>query len=171
MFSKIDVLKNFAKCTKGPVSGSLLFWTVTFFKKETPAQVYLLQRLSTKKYFKIKCLYITIYMFHVLLSRASVCLCMCGFQKEKFSKKLRDQKKAAQKVEVFVQNMFFRQFLVYEKIIYFSESVFPDVTGNILEEYVDLIVTQDSTDHFASHETIEGSKQVFIAITCFYQNF
>ena len=97
MFSKIDVLKNFAKCTKGPVSGSLLFWTVTLFKKETPAQVYLLQRLSTKKYFKIKCLYITIYMFHVLLSRASVCLCMCGFQKEKIVKKVTRSKKGCPK--------------------------------------------------------------------------
>ena len=52
-----------------------------------------------------------------------------------------------------------------------TSSIFPGVTGNILEEYVDLIVTQDSADHFASHETIEGSKQGTTVITCFYQNF
>ena len=34
------------------------------------------------------------------------------------------------------------------------------VTGNILDEDVDLIVTEDSADHFVSYETIEGSKQV-----------
>ena len=34
--------------------------------------------------------------------------------------------------------------------------VFPGVTGNIL----DLIVTEDKVDNFASYETIESSKQV-----------
>ena len=38
--------------------------------------------------------------------------------------------------------------------------VFPSVTGNILEEDVDLIVTEDKADNFASYETIESSKQV-----------
>ena len=133
----------------------------------------LLQRFSTKKYFKLS-VNITIYMLHVLLSRASVCLCMWGFQKEKKWKKIIARStKAAKKVEVFVQNIFFRQtvFSFTKKIIYFSESIFPGVTGNILEEYLDLIVTRDSADHFASHETIEGSKQVITVITCFYQNF
>ena len=58
-----------------------------------------------------------------------------------------------------------KPFLVYTKINYFSESIFPGFTGNILEEYVALIVTQDSADHFASYETIEGSKQVITVIT------
>ena len=40
--------------------------------------------------------------------------------------------------------------------------IFPGVTGNILEEDVDLIVTEDKADHFASYETIESSKQVII---------
>ena len=49
-------------------------------------------------------------MFHVFLSRASVCLCMWGFQKEKIvKKKVTRSTKAAQKVEIFVQNTFFRQ--------------------------------------------------------------
>ena len=36
--------------------------------------------------------------------------------------------------------------------------IFPCVTGNILEEGVDLIVTEDRADHFASYEIIECSK-------------
>ena len=41
----------------------------------------LLQSLSTKKYFKMKWVYITINMFHVLLSRTSVYLSMWRFRK------------------------------------------------------------------------------------------
>ena len=94
---------------------------------------------------KIKCLYITIYMFHVFLSRASVCLCMWGFQKEKIvKKKLRDQQRLPKKLRFLFKTRFSdKQFLVNKKIIYFSESVFPGVNDNISEEYVDLIVTQD----------------------------
>ena len=82
-------------------------------------------------------------MFHVLLSCISVCLCMWGFQKENIGKKVARSTKVAKKVDV------------YKKAIYFPESVFPGVTGNILKNYVDLIVTQDSADHFASHETLK----------------
>ena len=32
--------------------------------------------------------------------------------------------------------------------------------ANVLEEDVDLIVTEDSAAHFASNKTVEGSKQV-----------
>ena len=63
--------------------------------------------------------------------------------KRKKSKKkiFRDQQSLpVKKVEVFVQNIFFhKQFLIYKKIIYFSESIFPGVTDNILEKYVNLI--------------------------------
>ena len=48
-----------------------------------------------------------------------------------------------------------RPLKVYKRIIFF-----PGVTANILEEDVDLIVTEDSADHFASYKTIEGSKQI-----------
>ena len=84
-------------------------------------------------------------MFHVFLSRASVCLCMWGFQKEKIvKKKLRDQQRLPKKLRFLFKTRFSdKQFLVNKKIIYFSESVFPGVNDNISEEYVDLIVTQD----------------------------
>ena len=127
MFCKKGVLKNFAKRTKNTCVGVPAFQGCNF--QETPAQVFsceffdfftkhflykhlqwlLLQRFSTKKYFKLS-VNITIYMLHVLLSRASVCLCMWGFQKEKKWKKIIARStKAAKKVEVFVQNIFFRQ--------------------------------------------------------------
>ena len=51
-------------------------------------------------------------MFHVLLSRASVYLCMSKFQKEKNRQKDARSTKAAKKVEVFVQNMFFPQIIL-----------------------------------------------------------
>ena len=38
--------------------------------------------------------------------------------------------------------------------------VFPGVTGNISEENIDLIVTEDKADNSAGYETIESSKQV-----------
>ena len=78
-------------------------------------------------------------MFHVFLSRASVCLCMWGFQKEKIvKKKLRDQQRLPKKLRFLFKTRFSdKQFLVNKKIIYFSESVFPGVNDNISEEYVD----------------------------------
>ena len=84
-------------------------------------------------------------MFHVFLSRASVCLCMWGFQKEKIvKKKLRDQQRLPKKLRfLFKTRLSDKQFLVNKKIIYFSESVFSGVNDNISEEYVDLILTQD----------------------------
>ena len=86
---------------------------------------------------------------------------------------MQDQQRLPKKLRFLFKTFFSdKPFLVLQKkIIYFSESIFPGVTGNILEEYLDLIVTRDSADHFASHETIEGSKQVITVITCFYQNF
>ena len=101
----------------------------------------------------MKCSYITIYMFYLLLSRASVCLCMWEFQKEKNGKKiLRDQQRLPKKYRFFRSKHFFQanrfQFI---KNHYFSESIFTGVTGEILEEYLDLIVTQNSADHFAGH--------------------
>ena len=36
--------------------------------------------------------------------------------------------------------------------------IFPGVTGNTLEEDVDLIVTENKADHFASYEIVESSK-------------
>ena len=101
-------------------------------------------------------------MFHVLLSRGSVCLCMQGFQKEKNGKKnIAGSTEAAKNVEKwFLFKIFFsdKPFLVYKKIIYLSKSIFPGIAGNILEEQEDLIATQDSADHFASHETTESYK-------------
>ena len=112
-------------------------------------------------------------MFHVLLSCTSVYLWTWGFQKENIAKKkLQDQQRLSKKLRFFIQNMlFWRAVLVYKKIIYFTGSIFPVVTGNILEEYVDLITTQEKADHFASYGIIEGSKQGITVITCFYHNF
>ena len=110
-------------------------------------------------------------MFYVLLSRASVCLCMWGFKKKKMEKIFPDQEEWLRKKWLrFLFKTFFsdKPFLVYKKIIYFSKSIFAGVTGNVLEEYVNLIVTQD---HSASRETIEGSKKVITVITSLYQNF
>ena len=59
----------------------------------------------------------------------------------------------------------------HKQFLFCKQINFPGVTDNILEKKVDLIVTQDTADHFASHETIEGSKQVITVITCFYKNF
>ena len=127
MFCKKGVLKNFAKRTKNTCVGVPAFQAATFKRLRHRCflvnfsiflrnifytkhlQWLLLQRFSTKKYFKLS-VNITIYMLHVLLSRASVCLCMWGFQKEKKWKKIIARStKAAKKVEVFVQNIFFRQ--------------------------------------------------------------
>ena len=93
-----------------------------------------------------------------------------GFKKKKWKKIFRDQQWLPKKWLRFLFKRFFsdKPFLVYKKIIYFSKSIFADVTGNVLEEYVDLIVTQD---HSASRETIEGSKKVITVITSLYQNF
>ena len=47
--------------------------------------------------------------------------------------------------------MFFRQ----NVLVYKESFIFQGVTGNILEEDVDLVVTEVIADHFASYETIE----------------
>ena len=96
-----------------------------------------------------------------------------GVSKRKnWEKRLQDQQRLQKKLRFLFKTCFSdKPFLVYKKIIYFSKSIFPGVTGNILEEYVDLTVTQHSADHFASHETIEGSKQVVKVITCFIKIF
>ena len=91
-------------------------------------------------------------------------------KKKKMEKNIPRSTMAAKKmVEVFVQKIFSdKPFLVYKKTIYFSKSIFAGVTGNVLEERVDLIVPQD---YSASRETIEGSKKVITVITSLYQNF
>ena len=43
-----------------------------------------------------------------LVVQVFVCVC-AGFKKKNFKKSYEIKKKAAQKIEVFVQNMFFRQ--------------------------------------------------------------
>ena len=69
--------------------------------------------------------------------------------------------------------MFFRQ----NVLVYKESFIFQGVTGNILEEDVDLVVTEVIADHFASYETIEQiipKKQIpnkLSIIKCFYQNF
>ena len=69
---------------------------------------------------------------------------------------MQDQQRLPKKLMFLFETCFSdKPFLVYKKAIYFPESVFPGVTGNILKNYVDLIVTQDSADHFASHETLK----------------
>ena len=90
--------------------------------------------------------------------------------KKKWKKIFRDQQWLPKKWLRFLFKRFFsdKPFLVYKKIIYFSKSIFAGVTGNVLEEHVDLIVTQD---YSASRETIEGSKKVITVITSLYQNF
>ena len=75
------------------------FFTKHFFTKHL--LWLLLQRLSTKKYFRRKCFYITICMLYVLLVGVS--------KKKKIGKKVARSTKAAKNVEAFVQNMFFRQ--------------------------------------------------------------
>ena len=94
-------------------SGANVFlWIFRFFYETKHLRWLLLQRLSTTKYFKMKCSYITIYMFYLLLSRASVCSCMWGFQKKKkkMEKKYCEINKRCQKSSgFFVQNIFFRQ--------------------------------------------------------------
>ena len=59
--------------------------------------------------------------------------------------------KCCKRVGVFGQNMFFRQ----NVLVYKESFIFQGVTGNILEEDVDLVVTEVIADHFASYETIE----------------
>ena len=61
-------------------------------------------------------------MFHVLLSRTSVCLCMWGFQKKKnWEKKLQDQQRLQKKLRFLFKTCFSdKPFLVYKKNIYFS---------------------------------------------------
>ena len=81
--------------------------------------------------------------------------------------------KCCKRVGVFGQNMFFRQ----NVLVYKESFIFQGVTGNILEEDVDLVVTEVIADHFASYETIEQiipKKQIpnkLSIIKCFYQNF
>ena len=91
-------------------------------------------------------------MFHALLSRTNVYLCMWGFRKSE----KQDQQRLPKKLKfLFKTCSSNKPFTVYKRIIFF-----PGGTGNILEEDVDLIVTEDSADHFASYETIECPKQV-----------
>ena len=87
-------------------------------------------------------------MFHVLLNRTSVYLCMWGFWKSEKQDQQRLPKNLKFLFKTCSSNKLFTSF------------IFPGVTGNILEEDVDLIVTEDSADHFTSYETIESSKQV-----------
>ena len=78
-----------------------------------------------------------------------------GFKKKTLGKKLQDQQRLPKKLMFLFETCFSdKPCLVYKKAIYFPESVFPGVIGNILKNCVDLIVTKDSADHFASHETI-----------------
>ena len=85
---------------------------------------------------------------------------------------MQDQQRLPKKLRFLFKACFFdKPFLFYKKIIYLSDSIFSGVTGNILEEYVDLIVSQDSADHFTSHKTIDSSKQGTTVLTCFDQNF
>ena len=61
-------------------------------------------------------------MFYLLLSRASVCSCMRGFQKEKNGKKnIARATKTAKKVQVFSFKTFFsgKALLVYKKSLFF----------------------------------------------------
>ena len=138
------------------MSESLLFSTATLLKKKPRHRCFLenfsifskkhffkkhlrwllLQRLSTKKYFTMKGL--CNYPFHVLLSRTRANSCMWGFQKEKIGKKSCKINKGCQKNLRFLFKICFtdKPFLVYKKIIYFSESIFPGVTSNIFEEYI-----------------------------------
>ena len=90
----------------------------------------------------------------MLLSRTSVYLCMWGFRKSE--RKLQDQQRLPKKLKFLFKTCFSNKpFTVYIK----ESFIFPGVTGNILEEDVDLIVTEDSADHFASYESIEAYKQ------------
>ena len=78
------------------------------------------KNFSTKN-FRMKCVYITIYMLHVLLSRTSVYLCMWGFQKEKNWKKVARSPKAAKKLKFLFKTCFSNKpFIIYKRIIYFS---------------------------------------------------
>ena len=100
-------------------------------------------------------------MFHVLLSRARIYL-SCGGLKKKKKKKNRQKvarlTKAAKKLTFLFKTCFSdKPLLVYKRIIYFSRC-----HRQYFKEDVDLIVTEDSADHFATYETIEGSKQVII---------
>ena len=88
---------------------NVFLWIFQFFYETKHLRWLLLQRLSTKKYFKMKCSYITIYMFYLLLSRASVSSCIWGFQKEKNGKKiLRDQQRLPKKYRFFRSKHFFQ---------------------------------------------------------------
>ena len=89
-------------------------------------------------------------------------------KRKKWKKNIARSTKAAKKVQVFSFKTFFsgKPFLVYKKSLFFRV-YFSGVTGEILEEYLDLVVTQNSADHFAGH----GSKQLITVITCFYLNF
>ena len=93
-------------------------------------------------------------MFHKLLSRTSVYLYMWRFQKSEKSCKINEgwQKRWS----FYSKHVFPTNHLQFTK----ESFVFPGVTGNILEEDVDLVVTEDKVDNFASYETIESSKQV-----------
>ena len=52
--------------------------------------------------------------------------------------------------------MFFRQ----NVLVYKESFIFQGVTGNSLEEDVDLVVTEVIADHFATYRTIEGFNQI-----------
>ena len=91
-----------------------------------------------------------------------------GFKRKKFEKEVARSTKWQKKLEFLFKTCFSdKPFLVYKKDVYFSESIFLGITGNILEEYVDLIVTHDSADHFASRnyrrfQTSYHSKDLFL---------
>ena len=59
-------------------------------------------------------------------------------KRKNWEKKFQDQHIGCQKnLRILFKTRFTgKPFLLYKKIIYFSESIFPGVTGNILEEYV-----------------------------------
>ena len=82
-------------------------------------------------------------MFHVLLSRARICLSWGGHKKKKKKKKNRQQvarsKKAAKKLTFLFKTSFSdKPLLVYKRIIYFSMC-----HRQYFKEDVDLIVTED----------------------------
>ena len=91
-----------------------------------------------------------------------------GFKKKKIEKEVARSTKCQKKLGLLFKTCFSdKPFLVYKKIVYFSESIFLGVTGNILEERVDLIVTHHSADHFASRnyrrfQTSYHSKNLFL---------
>ena len=143
MFCKKCVLKHFANCTnKTPVSGSLLLRPATLLRKESPAQVFScefcnfffflrniffdrkLPMADPAKIYQLKniskwSVFIELsIMFHQLLSRTSVYLCMWQFRK--LEKKLQDQQRVPKKVKFLSKTCFSNKpFTVYKKIIYF----------------------------------------------------